>query len=676
MLFQIRHWELRCYIGALALDVSGNNWRVLNQEPARIFRGPGILTTLSLAAMSGSKRDSDPESHSDENSGVESEYFQEEQEDNASISADEEESLESSDADFVDPHVEKNFAIFLPQMEKKASWTQLFVEEKLSKRITKVYGQAAEKAASVLAYAPKFKPKLHESWKKSVEAETNDLDDLFLPFQQEILGPLSAYQDVYLLDMKQENEDEYRRLVMLHAMNHVMKIRDRVLHHNQASAVAAANGKSLEGDEIMLDQGFTRPRVLILCPMRNIAFDLVEMIGELWTLSGAGMIDGMKRFVTEFGPPRDEDGDLVDETGPDPSKPADFNRTFRDNIDDCFRIGIKFTRKSMKLFSDFYSSDIIIASPLGLRLVIDGQNEKVPKGARNAKAKRARKADADFLASINICLLDSPDIMMMQNWDHLEYVLGNVNAMPVEAHDCDFSRVQTAYLDRFARKIRQTLCISKFAFPELNALLSKPILVDTCLGKWSLGSTSSTTAAKKASQFIDSNFHLFKPKSLEMQPDERLAYFTKMVLPSYAREDHICIFISSYFEFCQLKQWFTESDLRFACLSEYDEGGAITGARAKFFNGHAKFLLITERFHFYRRIHIRGVKHLLWYSLPEHAEYFNECASWVGDIYPRSKDEGEQEKWAPKTDSPVLYCPFDVMKVERIVGSSKIDRLF
>lgn len=50
---------------------------------------------------------------------------------------------------------------------------------------------------------------------------------------------------------------------------------------------------------------------------------------------------------------------------------ASYKAMFSGNVDDCFRLGIQIQPKFLKLYTDFYSSDIIIASPLGLRTVLD-----------------------------------------------------------------------------------------------------------------------------------------------------------------------------------------------------------------------------------------------------------------------------------------------------------------
>ena len=119
------------------------------------------------------------------------------------------------------------------------------------------------------------------------------------------------------------------------------------------------------------DQGYTRPKVLILVPFRSAALHVME---TLMDLSGTTQQENKKRLRKEFGVDAEEEQEEQEDgegnASADLKKPLDYQQTFKGNIDDCFRVGIKFSRKTMKLYADFYSSDILVASPLGLRMII------------------------------------------------------------------------------------------------------------------------------------------------------------------------------------------------------------------------------------------------------------------------------------------------------------------
>jgi U3 small nucleolar RNA-associated protein 25 len=80
-------------------------------------------------------------------------------------------------------------------------------------------------------------------------------------------------------------------------------------------------------------------------------------------------VENRARFVSEFElPPGAVDKLATAEPG---TYPQDHVEMFKGNVDDNFRVGLKLTKKSVKIFASFYQCDLIVASPLGLRMSIE-----------------------------------------------------------------------------------------------------------------------------------------------------------------------------------------------------------------------------------------------------------------------------------------------------------------
>lgn len=213
----------------------------------------------------------------------------------------------------------------------------------------------------------------------------------------ELLQLIANYKDLMYSRMDFNTQDNFRAVLSLHAMSHIQKTRQRILKDNEALA-----SKGGDTDRETRDQGFTRPKVLILLPFRNTALSWMEHVVDF---SLATQIENNSRFQKEFSLPEGAIDKLATDerdTEGQSKYPRDHRETFMGNIDDSFRVGLKVTRKSLKLYSEFYQSDLIIASPLGLRMSIE------------------KEKSADFLSSIEIMVADQLDVMGMQNWEHVQ----------------------------------------------------------------------------------------------------------------------------------------------------------------------------------------------------------------------------------------------------------------
>ncbi|VAI39768.1 unnamed protein product [Triticum turgidum subsp. durum] len=201
------------------------------------------------------------------------------------------------------------------------------------------------------------KGKLKDHWQKVLSDDLN--------YRSRFFSLCNSYRDImhcnkkpfYLKGSKVDSStmDAY----LMHALSHVHRTRDVVIK-NDAKLRNDANTDVMEDDSYR-DQGFTRPKVLFLLPLKSIARRIVKRLIQLSPLTQKD--NSMGQFKKEFG----ESDDELEE--PNSSKPTDFNLLFAGDVEDHFLFGIKFTKKSVKLYSNFYASDIIVASPLALKLV-------------------------------------------------------------------------------------------------------------------------------------------------------------------------------------------------------------------------------------------------------------------------------------------------------------------
>ncbi|KAJ3195394.1 hypothetical protein HK101_000361 [Irineochytrium annulatum] len=422
--------------------------------------------------------------------------------------------------------------------------------------------------------------KLNDTLRIPADARTEG----FTNTQQRLFFFMNKYVDVFYTHQTHERLDEIRTSYLLHVMNHILKSRHKVLKNNAKISAGSQPGVSYADQAILT----------------------------------SSTKENKARFLEDYGiSPEDDEIDA--------RRPDDYKKDFAGNIDDCFRIGVKFSRKHLKLYADFYTCDIIVASPLGLRLLIDGE-------------KKEKKKDSDFLSSIEVLILDSANFFQMQNWDHVVYAFDHLNQIPKNSRDCDFSRVKSWYLDGKAKYLRQTIVISSYLSPEINSLFN-------------------VTCKNVAGRIKIARDHPGTLSDVVVQMPQ--------VLPSLRRTtsdfSQTMFFIPSYFDYVRVRNYFVEHNYSFAELSEYTSPSDTARSRERFFHKKVHAVLCTERFHFYRRFKIRGIYHLVFYGLPENSRFYPELLNMA-------------EK-SSELSCTVLFTAYDKLKMERIVGTSRVAKM-
>ncbi|KAI0141669.1 DUF1253-domain-containing protein [Xylariaceae sp. FL1272] len=478
---------------------------------------------------------------------------------------------------------------------------------------------------------------------------------------EQTLYPITfGYQDLLFCGRDVLNSDNLRRMTCLHAVNHVFKTRDKVIKNNAKLAKLALEEND-NTDFEPRDQGFTRPKVLMILPTRQSA---VKVVNAICQLCEPDQQENRKRFDESYV---DHEVKFTDD------RPADFRELFEGNDDDMFRIGVKFTRKTIKYFAQFYNSDILLASPLGLRMAIGSEEDK-------------KKFDYDFLSSIEMVIVDQADACLMQNWEHVEYIFEHLNKQPREAHGCDFSRVREWYLENQSHHFRQTIILSAFNTPELAELHRAG---KNWAGRARVQPEYAGVIQELGGVKTRQTFSRFEAKSIASEPDARFTYFTSAVIPSLIKLAQgrgskasgsggdaagTLIFIPSYLDFVRVRNYFANADavssLSFGAISEYADVREASRARSHFLSGRHKVLLYTERAHHFRRYVLAGVKRIIMYGLPDNPIFYREMA---GGFLAKSEQDMKMEPG--KGSVRVLFAKYDSLKLERVVGSKRVGKM-
>jgi len=338
------------------------------------------------------------------------------------------------------------------------------------------------------------------------------------------------------------------------------------------------------------------------------------------------------------------------------------------------------TRKEWRAYARYYDADIILASPLGLRLAIEKDN------------------DSDFLSSIEVVVADQLDVMQMQNWEHVKFVFSSLNHIPRKVHEStDFARVRQWSLDGAAPYLRQTILLSSLDTPELRALfaplknisgrrrvLSPPSPGGPLVVRGGKGREHGSGSMAEVREGVRQVFVKFDCANAQAEADIRLAHFTTKTLPTLLKSaiasSKTLIFVPSYFDFVLLvdhmQKMEEKGELKFTSISEYSNNREIARAREAFFSGKKDFLILTERFHFYRRYVLRGARTLVFYAPPLHPSYYAELAQMP--FAPSSSSSSGQQ--VDKVDAgdvsmQTVFCQYDYLRLEGIVGKRRAMRM-
>jgi U3 small nucleolar RNA-associated protein 25 len=576
-------------------------------------------------------------------------------------------------------------------------------------------------------FRTQVRPLLHGywSWSASQPPRLSPTQSFLLPF-------LASYSDILwtippvqkktsTTAASRPDGNEVTQIVSCHLLNHVITSRNLV--HGNTKKLAAIDAMNENDDDKLndqgRDQGYTRPLVLVLLPTRGTCHAYIHALLQQVGMDSSEM-GKMNRFEAEYGPPPPEEEDHEAAASAEAArvemehyrrrvlaqKGAEWLELFGDqvNTDDDFKIGISINPKKKKrkanengnevdyesgalnhasncdirLYTDFYKSDIIFASPLGLKMLLSSED---------------KDNDYDYLSSIEICYVALADVLLMQNYDHVLDIFKLLNQQPKNSNDTDFSRVRPYMLAGQGKYRRQLIVQGGIMDPLILSSFKQH--AHSSAGSVQVRQKFDGNVTYAISQVLLPTRQVFQRitgcKSFQTQSTDRLSYFMNRVLPTLVShtQKHTLIFIPSYFDFVlvrnallkyQKEHELSEHNIAFVSVTEYSRVSETSRARARFLQGHhkASVMLYTGRAHYFLRHVMKGARHVIFYSVPEYPAFYADHVNRLnlGISASNSLSDDPAKPLDDSTTSALtLYTQYEAYALERIVGTSNCRKL-
>ena len=449
----------------------------------------------------------------------------------------------------------------------------------------------------------------------------------------------NTYSDILYTNRTLDTHHDICVAYCTHVVNHVIKKRAMIHNHTQLIQKDSHNEYT--------DQGYTRPSVLILVPFANTAYRVVNTLLSLTPATNKRRILNYQKYIDIY--------QVENEKEKQNNRSASYKHLFDGNNNDCIRLGIKYDTNQIVLYSNFDYSDIIIGTPLGLKMLLYNDN--------NGELKQN-----DYLSSIEIVISEQSHCYLQQNYSHYQSVIHALNKIPYETKMTDFSRIYPLYLNTLGSYIRQNIVISDYNSLQISNDYDS--LLHNIYHKYKLRSLYTNQLSQLTTTNLTQIYQMIACNDIASTAELRYEYFVKNLLPkfrlSYSNSDHMfsqpytVLYTNNYYDFIRLRNVLHDKHINYTQINEYSRNSEIIRNLNYFKSGEKRILLCNERWQFFKRYKIHHMCNIIYYNLPQNTEFY---LTNINDLVSPNNQQ--------KHIIYVLYDKYDWMLLERLIGTEK-----